>query len=95
MKNFSTRLILIALLFVVGPTIHKIVMAKQQKDAIYIPISEADQSSLEEENEEYEGQVACSLPDYIKLYYKQISFTIRASLFPLSLADTSFSPPPI
>ena len=95
MKNFNTRLILIALLFVVGPTIHKIVMVKQQKGAVCTPIPEADQSSFEEENEESEGQFTCSLPDYVKLYYKQIPFTIRALILPLSLADTSFSPPPI
>ncbi|MFT5749993.1 MAG: hypothetical protein ACI93S_001266 [Ancylomarina sp.] len=95
MKNFSTRLILIALLFVVGPTIHKIVMAKQQKGPICNLISEADQSSLEDENEESEDQSTCTLPNSIELYYKQICFKISTSLFPLSLADTSFSPPPI
>lgn len=95
MKNFSNRLILIALLFVVGPTIHKIVTAKQQKDTMYTPISEADQSSFEEETEETDGHVICTLPYSTKRFHKQISFTIRASLLPLSLADNSFSPPPI
>jgi len=93
MKNFSTRLILIALLFVVGPTIHKMVMAKQQKGSVCAPISEADQSSLE--NEELEDQTTCTLPNSIRLFHKQISFTIKALIFPLILADTSFLPPPI
>ncbi len=95
MKNFSTHLILIALLFVVGPTIHKMVMAKQQKGTICAPISEADQSSFNEENEESEDQSTCTLPNSIKLFHKQISFTIRALIFPLILTDASFLPPPI
>ncbi len=95
MKNFSNRLILIALLFVVGPTIHKIVTEKQQKGTICTPISEADQSSLEEETEETEGHVIYSLPYSITCFHKQISLTIQATLLPLSLADNSFSPPPI
>ena len=95
MKNFSTRLILIVLLFVVGPTIHKMVMAKQQKASICTPFSEADQSSFDEDNEEYEDLSTCTLPTSTKLFHKQISFTIRALISPLILADTSFLPPPI
>jgi len=95
MKNFSIQLILIALLFVVGPTIHKMAMAKQQKATVYTPITEADQSSLEDDNEESENQLTSTLPDSMKLFHEQISLTIGAFLFPLTLADASFLPHPI
>ncbi|MRT92946.1 hypothetical protein [Ancylomarina sp. 16SWW S1-10-2] len=95
MKNYSIQLILIALLFVVGPTIHKMVMAQQQKADIYMPISDADQSSFEDENEESGNQLISTLPNSMKLFHKQISISIRVLLFPLSIADTSFLPPPI
>ena len=95
MKNFSIHLILIALLFVVGPTIHKMVMAKQQKATVCTPISEADQSSFENENDESGNQLVCILPDSMNLFHKQISSSISALLLPLSIADTSFLPHPI
>ena len=95
MKNFSFHIILIALLFVVGPTIHKMVMAKQQKATISTPISEADQPSFDDENEESGNQLVCILPDSIKLFHTQIAVSIRALLLPLSIADKSFLPPPI
>lgn len=95
MKNFSIHLILIALLFVVGPIIHKMVMVQQQKADIYMPISNADHSSFEDENEESGNQLVCTLPNAMKLFHKQISISIRVLLSPLSIADTSFLPPPI
>lgn len=95
MKNFSTQLILIALLFVVGPTIHKMVMAKQQKGTICAPISEIDQSSFDEETENSEYLETYLSQNLTTYFHKQISFRIETYHLPLSLADKSFSPPPI
>jgi len=95
MKNFSTQLILIALLFVVGPTIHKMVMAKQQKGTICAPISEIDQSSFDEETENSEYLETYLSQNLTTYFHKQISFRIETYHLPISLADKSFSPPPI
>lgn len=94
MKNFSIRLILLVLLVVAGPTIQKMVVESQQKGHINVPVSDAEQSSFEEENIESDGQIICPFLNSIEHFKLQLPFNFQAALLFVSLTDNIVLPPP-
>ena len=94
MKNFSTRFILLILLVVVGPTIQEMVIGTQQKANLSAPISDIEESKFENESEESEGQLICSLLKYFKYFMLPLQFSFKASVLCVSLTDTIVLPPP-
>ena len=94
MKNFSILFIILILLVVVGPTIQKMVIGTQQKAHLSSCISDADQSSSEEESEESDGQFICSFLKYSKHLKLPLQFSYKALTLCSSLADNIVEPPP-
>lgn len=94
MKKFSTRLILLILLFVVGPIIQKKVMGIQQKGNISAPISESDESSFNDEKEECDCLVICPLQKSFNCLTLQFPFSFLASILFFSTPDNIVLPPP-
>lgn len=94
MKNFSIRFIILILLVVVGPTIQKIVIGTQQKAHLSAPISDVEESNLENESEESDGQLTCLFLKYFKHLKSPLQFSYQTSALCFSLADAIVSPPP-
>lgn len=94
MKNFNIRFILLVLLVVVGPTIQKMVIGTQQRAHLSAPISNVEESKLENETEESDGQLIYSFLKYFKHVKLPSQFTFQASFLFFSLADNIVLPPP-
>ncbi len=94
MKNLSIRFILLVLLVFVGPTIQEMIVETQQKGQLNTPVSDTEQSSLEDESEAYDGQFICSFLKTFKDFNLRSPFTFQASDLGFSLPDNIVLPPP-
>ncbi|RXQ95778.1 hypothetical protein EO244_05575 [Ancylomarina salipaludis] len=94
MKKFSIRLILIIVLIVGGPVIQKMLMVIQQKEHISIPISDTDQTSLDEDTEECESWAASPVLKPIRYFSSKISVTFQTSALFFSRLNIIVLPPP-
>lgn len=94
MKNFSIRFILLILLVVVSPTIQKMIIGTQQKAHLSSLISDAEQSSFEDESDESDGQFICSFFKYSIHLKLPLQFSYQASTLCCSLAVNIVEPPP-
>jgi len=94
MKNLSIRFILLVLLVFVGPTIQGMIVETQQKGQVNVPISDTEQSSLDDELEGFDGQFICSLLKSSKHFNLPSPFRFQASDLSFSLPDNIVLPPP-
>jgi len=94
MENISIHLILLVLLIVVGPTIHKKVMGIQQNGYISMPNSDTDQSSTEEDKQQCDYILTVQSLKSLISYVAQSSSIRENSLLQFILPENIVLPPP-